>query len=79
VGQRSGMTPERGYPRAVRLKGLQEKGPVRLAVEGTLVGAFLAAIVTHGDFSAAWQVGIGMGIICGLIGLVYRGVRRLRS
>ncbi len=73
------MTPDRGYRLAVRLTGLREKGPVRLAVEGALVGAFLVAIVTHGDFSAAWQAGIGIGIICGLIGLAYRGVRRLRS
>ena len=45
----------------MRLKGLQEKGPVRLAGEGAVVGAFLVAIVTRGDFSAAWQAGIGTG------------------
>ena len=62
----------------MRLKGLQEKSPLRLAVEGVLAGTFLAAIVTRGDYSAAWQVGIFIGIFCGLIGLAYRGVRRLR-
>jgi hypothetical protein len=63
----------------VRLKGLQEKGPLRLAVEGCLAGAFMVAIVTHGNYSAAWQAGIGVGIFCGLVGLVYGGVRALRG
>lgn len=27
----------------------------------------MTAVVTHGDFSAAWQVGIFIGIVCGLI------------
>ena len=63
----------------VRSKGLQEKSPLRLAVEGALAGTFMAAVVTQGDYSAAWQVGIVTGIFCGLIGLAYRGVRRLRS
>jgi len=56
----------------VRLKGLREKGPLRLAVEGALAGGFLVAIATRGDISAAWQAGIGIGIICGLIGLAGR-------
>ena len=61
------------------MKGLREKGPLRLAVEGALAGTFMAAVVTRGDFSAAWQAGIGIGILCGLIGLGYRGVKRLRA
>ena len=62
----------------MRLKGLQEKGSLRLAVEGALAGAFMVAIVTR-DLSAAWQAGIGIGIVCGLVGLTYRGLRRLRG
>jgi hypothetical protein len=62
----------------VRLKGLQEKSPLRLGVEGAFAGTFMAAVVTHGDYSAAWQVGIFTGVFCGLIGLASRGVRRLR-
>jgi hypothetical protein len=61
------------------VKGLRGKGPLRLAVEGALAGAFMTAVVTRGDFSAAWQVGIGIGIAAGLIGLGYRGVKRLRA
>jgi len=48
------------------------------AIKGGLVGTFMAAIVTRGDYSAAWQVGVFTGIFCGLIGLAYRGVRGLR-
>ena len=77
LGQCSGMTPERLL--SVTLKGLRQKGPLRLAVEGALAGTFMAAVVTHGDFSAAWQVGIFTGIFCGLVGLAYRGIKRLRS
>lgn len=36
-------------------------------------------VVIHGDFSAARQAGISTGIFCGLVGLAYRGIRRLRS
>lgn len=62
------------------LKGLREKGPLRLAVEGVLVGGFMAVIVTRGDFSAAWVVAIFTGAFCGLVGLVYRvGRRRVRA
>ena len=61
------------------VKGLREKSPLRLAIEGVLVGTFLAVIIVHGDFSTALEVGIFIGIFCGLVGLVYRGVRRLRS
>jgi len=68
-----------GSLESVTLKGLREKGPLRLAIEGALAGTFLVAIATRGDFSAAWQAGIGIGIVCGLIGVAYRGVRRLRS
>jgi hypothetical protein len=61
------------------VKGLREKGPLRLAIEGALGGAFLVAVVTPGDISAAWKAGIGIGLICGLIGPVYRGVRGPRA
>lgn len=48
--------------------------PLRLAVEGALAGGLMVAIVTNGDFSAAWQSAIG--IVCGLVGLIYRATRR---
>lgn len=39
----------------------------------------MVVIVTHGDWSAAWQAGIGIGVLCGLISLVYRAIRRARG
>jgi len=46
-----------------RNQGLHEKWPLRLAVEGALAGTFMAAVVTHGDYSAGWQVGVFPGIL----------------
>lgn len=61
------------------LKGLREKGPLRLAIEGGLAGGFMVAIVTRGDVSAAWESAIGIGILCGLIGFAYRFGQRVRA
>lgn len=60
------------YAEDEAMKGLREKSPLRLCIEGALVGGFMVAIVTKGDISAAWQSAIGIGLICGLIGVVYR-------
>ena len=61
------------------MKGLREKGPLRLAAEGALAGGFMVAIVTKGDLSAAWEAAIGVGIVCGVVGLVYRAIRPTRT
>jgi hypothetical protein len=61
------------------MKGLREKSPLRLAVEGALAGGFLVAVVTKGDLSAAWQAAIGIGIVCGVIGFAYRALRATRA
>ena len=61
------------------MKGLREKGPLRLALEGGLAGGFMTVIVTRGDFSAAWVAAIFIGVFCGLAGLVYRVGLRVRA
>ena len=61
------------------MKGLRNKSPLRLATEGALAGGFMVFVATQGHFSAAWQAAVGIGIVCGVIGLVYRATRSARG
>jgi hypothetical protein len=53
------------------MKGLQTKRPHTLAWQGFLTGGFMIVIVTQGDWTAALEGGVGIGIVCFLIGLAY--------
>lgn len=58
-------------PDCMRMKGLQTKRPQTLAWQRFLAGGFMVVIVTRGDWIAALEAGVGIGIVCLLIGLAY--------
>ena len=58
----------------MRMTGLQTKRPRTLAWQGFLAGGFMVVIVTRGDWIAALEAGVGIAVICYLIGLAYRMV-----
>jgi hypothetical protein len=74
VGERSRMFPSGSGKLARGMRGLRTKSPLILGAQGFLAGVFLVAIVTQGDWAAAVEVGVGIGIVCLLIGVVYRAV-----
>ena len=58
------------------MKGLQTKNPLTLGWQGALAGGFMVAIVTRGHWLSALEAGVGIGIVCFLIGLAYRLIKR---
>ena len=60
----------------MRMTGLETKRPHTLGWQGFLAGGFMVAIFTRGDWIAAIEAGVGIGILCFLIGLVYRFVTK---
>ena len=69
------MSPERASGNLARgMRGLRTKSPLTLGAQGLLVGVFMVAIVTRGDWAAALEAGVGIGIVCLLIGVVYRAL-----
>ena len=54
------------------MKGLQTKRPLTLGWQGALAGGFMVVILTRGHWISALEAGVGIGIVCVLIGLVYR-------
>jgi membrane-associated phospholipid phosphatase len=54
------------------LKGLRTKQPHTLAWQGFLAGAFMVAVVSGGHWLSSLEAGVGIGIVCFLIGLGYR-------
>ena len=69
------MTRERASGNLARgMRGLRTKSPLTLGAQGLLASGFVVAIVTHGDWAAALEAGVGIGIVCLLIGVVYRAI-----
>jgi uncharacterized protein YqfA (UPF0365 family) len=58
------------------MKGLQTKRPLTLGWQGALAGGFMVVILTRGHWISALEAGVGIGIVCFLIGLVYRVATR---
>jgi hypothetical protein len=70
------MTRASGHARTITtcmpLTGLRTKRPRTLAWQGFPAGGFMVVIVTRGDWIAALAAGVGIAVICFLIGLAYR-------
>jgi hypothetical protein len=61
------------------MRGLRTKRPHTLAWQGFLAGGFMVLVVTRGDWLAALEAGIAIGLVCFLIGLAYRTASRFRG